>query len=488
VKRRRGAALAALATVGSSAVAALGLHAQPQQPTGLPLLALTPHGNLQTAVFDPDLTSSNAPRHLARIRAAGASAVRFSMSWAAIAPRGAQRPAGFHAANPADPHYRWTGFDALLKLVVAQGLQPLVVIASAPVWAEGKGDGPQGTRRPDANELGLFARAAATRYSGTFQGLPRIRYWQIWNEPNYFAFLSPQVAGGKLVAGNWYRRMLNAAAASIHAVKGGNVVITAGYAPFGVHGSFGASPPLEFMRQMLCMTGRTKPVAACSTRSEFDVWAHHPYTLGNPLHRAQRVDDVSLPELPMMQRLLAAAWRAGHIKARRAPPLWVTEISWDTKPPDPKGVPTRLQARWTAEALYRLWRTGVPFVTWFQLQDDPMTESHFQSGLYFHNGRPKLTMLAFRFPFVALKVHGRVFVWGRTPNNRRETVLVQQQVAGHRWRSLRTLRANRFGVFNGPLKASLRGSFRAVLKGRGASLAYLLKAPPDMPLTSPFGT
>jgi hypothetical protein len=483
---------AGLASVMLLAVGALGAGAQPRQATAPPQLPIASQGRLQTAVSDPDLlSSSNAARRLTRIRATGATAVRFSMNWAAIAPGGAIRPAGFDAADPADPHYRWTSIDALVQLVVLHGLQPIVMILDAPRWAEGSGDGRPGSRRPDPAELGLFARAAATRYNGSFQGLPRIRYWQVWNEPNLFGYVSPQIVRGKLVAGVWYRGMLNAAAAAIHSVAADDVVIAAGLSPFGVHGWHVSTPPLEFMRQMLCMRGRKKPVAACSARAVFDIWAQHPYTLGNPSHHARRVDDVSIPELPRVQRVLTAAWRAGHIKARRRPLLWVTELSWDTKPPDPEGVPLRLQARWVAEALFRLWRMGVPLVTWFELQDETLSQGQFQSGLYFHDSgaisRPKLTLTAFRFPFVALRSNGRVIVWGRTPNSRRENVAVQQRL-GRRWRRVATIRANRFGLFVRSLKVGPSGSFRALIRGQATSLAYAVKEPPDMTLDNPFGS
>ena len=47
--------------------------------------------------------------------------------------------------------------------------------------------------------------ALATRYSGSFrppgasEPLPRARHFEIWNEPNLGAFLSPQVSGGRRV-------------------------------------------------------------------------------------------------------------------------------------------------------------------------------------------------------------------------------------------------------------------------------------------------
>jgi hypothetical protein len=286
--------------------------------------------------------------------------------------------------------------------------------------------------------------------------------------------------------------MVNAVTPAVHAIHADNVVIAGGTSPFGRHGWYWATPPLEFTRAVFCMQGRARPVAQCSTRTRFDVWAHHPYTSGGPSHHAQAPDDISLPDLPRLQRLLWAAWDARHVSARRRPPLWVTEFSWDTRPPDPKAVPERLQARWVAEALYRMWRAGVPVVTWFQLRDDPMATSSFQSGLYFYDGvgyalrHPKPALRAFRFPFVALGSHRRVFVWGRTPKGQRASVVVQQTLGG-RWKRVARLPTNRYGVFQAQLRVPQKGRLRVVAIG-DSSMPFAVKAPPDYPLDNPFGS
>jgi hypothetical protein len=452
---------------------------------------IAPVGQLNTAVGDFGIFGpGNSDRKLTSIRAAGASALRVVLWWRSVAPAGERRPDEFHADDPSDPQYRWGSFDAQLERIVAHGLQPIVVLMQAPAWAEGKGDGPAGTRRPDPGELGLFAKAAARRYSGSFQGLPRVRYWQIWNEPNLDMFLSPQVANGTLVSGDWYRRMVNTAASAIHGVNRSNIVVAGGTSPFGRHGWYWATSPLEFTRQVLCMRGRRAPFAACGLRTAFDVWAHHPYTDGGPSHHASRPDDVSVADLPKLQRLLSAAWAARHVVAARRPPLWVTEFSWDTKPPDPQAVPTRLQARWVSEALYRMWRSGVSLVTWFQLRDVPLSKSNFQSGLYYNGSslnRPKPALTAFRFPFVALRSHGRVFLWGRTPDSAPHAVVVQQLLQA-RWHRVRVVQANRYGIFTARMRVPLRGRFRALLAGETASLAFTLKAPADVTISNPFGS
>jgi hypothetical protein len=251
------------------------------------------------------------------------------------------------------------------------------------------------------------------------------------------------------------------------------------------------------MGQLLCMSTGRHPHRTCSSVTRFDIWAHHPYTPGGPRHHAGRREDISLGDLPRMGRLLRAARRAGHIaSSRRHVPFWVTEFGWDTRPPDPGGVPVRLHARWTAEAMYVMWRSGVSLATWFLLRDNPHNGpwgGTYQTGLYFRCpgglacDRPKPALQAFRFPFVAYRRrHGRVYVWGRTPGGRRGRVAIQQLVHGH-WRRLRTLRTNRYGIFSRRLHRRGGGPLRARrLRGGQRSRAFSLHRPADRNV-QPFG-
>jgi hypothetical protein len=416
---------------------------------------------------------------LRRTRAAGATAVRLLLRWSSVAPEGERAPVGFDAANHADPGYRWESFDKVV-LAASQGLTPIVSIDTAPAWAGDNGPGQPGLAV--AAELGRFARAAATRYSGKV-GLPRVRYWQIWSEPNLYLPTEPQLRP------IWYRRMLNSAAAAIRSVNRDNVVIAGGLAPFTPRGADKRIAPLRFMREMLCLSRTLR--RTCRDRSSFDIWAHHPYTSGGPTRHAFGRDDVSLGDLPEMRRALIAALRNGSIASNTGPQFWITEFSWDTKPPDTRGVPANLHARWVAEALYRMWQSGVSLVTWFLLTDRPPQTSYFQSGLYYSgtsvaDARPKPALQAFRFPFVGFPRRGGVLVWGRTPAGQPGNVIVEQSSRGG-WRRLGVLRTNRYGIFEHRFTSKPAGSVRArSLRTREYSRPFSLKHHPDR-FFNPFG-
>ena len=436
---------------------------------------------LETAVWVPGATTpAELETAVRRIKAAGATRAGLVLAWRGIAP--ATRPDAFSPENHEDPAYNWTAFDERVRAVARAGLELFVAIHYAPAWAEGRGSGPAGTVRPNAAEFGKFARAAATRYSGRYFNLPRVRYWQAWGEPNISNNLNPQFENRRPIAPFLYRRMLNAFATAVKSVDGDNVVVAGGTAPFRdvtiKHRHWG---PLTFIREMFCLSKRL--ARKCRTRVQFDIWSHHPYTSGGPTHSALLPDDVSLGDLPELRRTLQAAVRVGHVASRRPLGLWVTEFSWDSRPPDPAGVPSRLLTRWVAEALYRMWGNGITVVTWLQLRDHPPSVSFEQSGLYYHRGaiaddRPKPMLRAFRFPLVAFPRGRGIQVWGRTPGSRPATVIVEQR-AGRRWRRLGYLRTNRYGIFQHRYRTTRSGFVRARTAAGERAVPFSLRHVPD---------
>jgi hypothetical protein len=422
-------------------------------------------GPLQTAVYvqNGDIPSDDASANLffKRIKQTGATAIRVTVSWRDVAP--ATRPSEFHPKDPADTAYNWTYPDRAISLATTNGLTPLVDILGAPAWAGGK--------KVSAPALGEFATAITSRYNGTFEGLPRVKYWMVWNEPNLTLYLAPQVSGKKLVGATRYRSMVNAFASAAHAVRRDNMVVAGLVAPF----TFRKDPgPLTFMKAVL------------SARTEFDIWAVHPYTSGGPRHHAVKSTDVSLGDLPKARSVLNAAVRARRVVSNHPVQLWVTEFSWDSKPPDSHGVPLGLEAQWVSEALFRAWKAGVSMFTWFLLTDDPMS-SPYQSGLYFRNGTAKPALTAFRFPFVALRHARSVYVWGRTPAGKPATAVIERKT-GSGWKRVAQVKTNGVGIFARTLPLRLpASSFMRARISSARSIAFPLRLPPDV-FVNPFGS
>jgi hypothetical protein len=434
-----------------------------------------------TVVADPPgSTQQELEVTYGRVRRAGARAVRLTAIWSEMVPGGETRPPGFDPMNPNDPRYYWASLDMRVRMARRFNLEPIVTFVTAPRWAQ-----MPGRTWPHLTDLAVFAEAAARRYSGITPSIPRIRYWQVWNEPNLSAYLNPQLDGRRAASPIYYRQMINAVSTALHAVHRDNVVVAAGLAPFTTATGLG---PLHFMRVMLCMGKNFKPT--CRARSHFDIWAHHAYTSGGPNHEAASSDDVSLGDLPEMKRLLDGATRAGHIASRQRVGFWVTEFGWDTRPPDPKGVPMREHARRVAEAMYRMWQSGVSLATWFQFRDYSMSGSFFQQGLYrdgptIERDRAKPALQAFKFPTVALPSRGRVGVWGRTPTSAPGRVVLERRLRSD-WRRLAVLRANRHGIFKRTFKMRPGGFIRARAGGE-ISLPFGVRKTRDRRVC-PFGT
>src|SRR5471032_2144823 len=332
MRRSRAGTVVALLVVSATTVslaAASGHHSAAQ------VVAVTPpSGPLRTAMTEPpEASGPESALALDRVRAAGATLIRTSLSWFGTAPATPAR--GFRPADPNDRQYDWSAFDKRVRLFEQHGLEPIAAINDVPNWA------------------------------------------RLIPDPVSPPHIAPFAA--------YYAAMVNAATLAVRAVSPDARVIAGGLSPFTVSNpDIHTIGPFVFMRQMLCVQATTPANPTCASGVAFDIWDHHPYTSGGPYHKALNPDDASLGDLPRMNSLLLGAYRAHHIVAPTKPLFWVTEFSWDTNPPDPTAVPLALHARWVAEALDEMWQAGVTLVTWLQLRDEgPPPQFSYQSGLWF---------------------------------------------------------------------------------------------------------
>ncbi|HEV3321556.1 MAG TPA: hypothetical protein VG147_05120 [Solirubrobacteraceae bacterium] len=387
-----------------------------------------PRGGLTRGISDATLTMSPdatvREQALARIRATGASVVRIPVEWRYIVS--GDPPSGFDASDPASPAYDFTKVDAAVRDAAAAGLTPLLVVTSAPDFAEAPHRWPYaypGSWAPNPAAFGEFATAVARRYDGSFpdplqpgRALPRVRLLEAWNEPNLARYLEPQwvVEGGRWRAFSplLYRQLLNAFYAAVKAVEPSDTVIATGVAPNGEPAGVGRMTPVRFLRGMLCLEGgkgggkgevravkrggamvegghraanggapkaqglaRAAGMGAGSVRTacpdppHFDVLAFHPLSFESPDRPAASSQDVAIADIAKVTALLARAERAHTALPRAHKPVWVTELNWESAPQSAHGVPGRLQALWISRALHRLWIAGVSMAEWQFLID-----------------------------------------------------------------------------------------------------------------------
>lgn len=418
-------------------------------------------------------SAAGAPLALARSKEIGATYARGMVNWDRVAPPGRVKPPGFDPRNPADPRYRWSDLDAEVRRLVAGGMTVYLTVLGAPKWAQqgtppaGSGAG-GGAWRPSPAEFGAFAHAAAVRYGGAFPDpltgapLPRVRFWQAWNEPNLPVFLAP-------ASPEVYRDLLNSFYGEIKTVQPDATVVSAGLAP--VKSSDAAAFPKEFAMQLLCLrpdSGWFAKDRGCRAPARFDVFSVHPYSLrAKPRQRAAIDGNMFVADVVDVSQMLRAATRLRSVRPAAAKALWSTEFAWFTNPPNASvGDPPDAAAERTLVALHALWKAGVSHVTWFSVSDNSAAIVK-GGGFYYADDRPKPTRDALRFPFYVSQSGRSGYVWGRAPLRATKRVFIQQ-LGKHGFRTVLKLRPRTDGLFSVRfrLRGTKPGSFRARQSGR----------------------
>ncbi|MGH2869711.1 MAG: hypothetical protein ACRDNK_19360, partial [Solirubrobacteraceae bacterium] len=263
-----------------------------------------------------------------------------------------------------------------------------------------------------------------------------------------------------------YRPMLNAVYATIKATRPDATVLSAGTAPYGSPPSsskLSSMAPVLFYRELLCLHTTALHPEPCPSPAHFDGFDTHPYS-AQPTTHARAADDVSVPDLGKLQRVVRAALSSGRLLPAGPKPLWVTEVGWGTKPPNPTGISQALQARYLALGFYEIWRQGVSHVLWFTLRDSGTSSQFFGGGggVFLAGGQAKLATSAFRFPFVGVhsgRSGATVTLWGHA--QAAGAVIVQQFRHGQ-WVNLAKLGTTPGGVFYGRRPLAGHALLRAV--------------------------
>lgn len=420
-------------------------------------------------------------------RKSGAKEWRITLFWRLIARNAtaAPQPASL-AADPAWSGYVWDDVDRQIRAIAAVGMQSVVWPIEAPTWAEGvnrppvSDDYPRGTWKPSAEAYGYFGQALAKRYSGTYpdparpgQALPKISVFQAWNEPNLSTYLTPQwtKTGGKfkLASPTLYRNLVNAFSKGVKTVLPGATVIAGGTAPFGdLNDGDRRVQPARFYRELLCLTdsrGKVKGKSSCP-KFRVDGWAHHTYPIGPPWRTARNADDVVVPDMPKLTRLVNAAAKSKTLSTKAAKNIWMTEMSWESKP-DPNGLSPETQATYMSGAFYLLWKAGVRHINWFGSRDMAQGRDWnetFQSGVFYRGATPALdtpkpSFTAFRFPFAAFRDRGAAQLWAKPPGS--GPVVVQVETSPGVWKTAATLKPAG-NVVTGKLRVNTETNLRAV--------------------------
>jgi hypothetical protein len=337
------------------------------------------------------------------------------------------KPSGLNLTDPNSPSYNWSTVDRVVDLAQANGLKILFTVSGpGPYWASesAKTCRPPTLRggpcvlRPNAKIFGQFVAAVAKRYGN------RIEWYSLYNEPNLHTWIQPEVTKTKLgtieTAGIYYRKLWQEGYKSIakYAPARKNRVLFGEVAAIGL--------PLPLLRASLCLdpktgkklTGALRVAYKCPARPpklNIAGFAIHPYNFGaygNPQSKTTNKQALPGAYLPRLNRLSAAAARAGRIPGGRQ--IFITEFGYQTRPPDSRGVSLAQQAQFINESDRLFWGSSkVRTVAQYELVDVPAADQ-FNSGLRFVHGGKKPAYDAYRLPIVVTKrSSSSVEVWGQ---------------------------------------------------------------------------
>jgi hypothetical protein len=402
-----------------------------------PSLALASRTQESTFQDDPMLVYGSEEQMtstLDTLQSFGVDRIRVSVFWSLIAPANdqVQKPA-FDPTDPAQyPAANWERYDRLITAALARGINVNLNFTSpVPRWAAGEAPRAdiQQTFGPNPEEFGQFVRAVGTRYSGTYNGLPRVDYWSIWNEPNQAGWLTPQWGPDPRNAKKWvdsapglYRALVrNAWQALADTGHGTDTILVGETAPQGERNDKDITQSidaLKFLRRLYCLDdnltvlkGSNAQVRDCPGDIATFVgqnpglfhasgYAHHPYALLTPPGRPSSAADwVSMADLRKLSRELSRIYRryGQKMQSKRGVPLYLTEYGYQTKP-DPfvaNVVSFNRQAAWINQAEYMAYRNpNVRTISQFLLIDDGPVPGETQPNLRWRTFQSGLQLLA----------------------------------------------------------------------------------------------
>jgi cellulase (glycosyl hydrolase family 5) len=404
-----------------------------------------------------------------------ADIIRVNMYWSQVA---FNKPA--NPRDPGDPAYNWSGYDTAISNAAAHGFDVDLTVLAAPSWAEGPNRPsdtdkyPLGSWKPDANAFGDFAHAVAERYSGSYSGLPAVKYFEAWNEPNLSTYITPQWDGKKNMASDIYAKLLNAFYDEVKAVDPDAKIVSGGTAPYGdPPGGPNRTQPLRFEQEMLCLTPHNKKTSCPNGEpSKFDIYAHHPINRTDPPEaKADNKGDIEVADFGQLTKAMRKAEKFHTLGTGGKHELWANEVWWQTNPPDKaEGLPLKTQARYYEQALYMLWDEGASNVTLLQFRDAKYTPGEFtlasyQTGVYTDKGKRKPSADAIAFPFVTdRKGKGaKLLAWGRAPKSGKLTISASTGKGGYKKVGSVNVKAGK--VFTANVHVQGRAKLRASVGG-----------------------
>jgi O-antigen ligase len=267
-------------------------------------------------------TPAERETSLARLRYHGVDWVRQRLDWGVM--------------EPTPGAYDWSQSDAIIDAITAGGLTPVITLDGSPAWARAAVDADTPLAPPtDVADFARFASAFAARYAD------RIRYYQVWDEPN----ISPHW-GVRHVEPVGYAQLLKMAANEIRAADPDAVIVSAALAPTQDRGHTALDEGYFLQR-----------LYAAGAQTAMDVVAIQPLGFGYaPEKPAQRREVLDFQRAAWVRRVMQAAGDGET-------PLWAVRYGWNRVPDSPWGTVTPANQRRYADAALGLAAARWPWLT-----------------------------------------------------------------------------------------------------------------------------
>ena len=312
--------------------------------------------------FEQEVEEQKLRRSMEMLRDAGVKWVRQQFPWNRIEPEAKGRFSGPDGST-------WQPYDRIVALAYEYGLELVVRLDIPPSWA--KKDHLDFRSPPsDLADYGDYVAAVVQRYKG------RVRYYQIWNEPNLF------FEWGDTPDAAEYVRLLRLAYTRAKAVDPQAVILSAPLSPtLGTPDGLNESDLIYL--QMMYDAG---------AKDFFDILSAQGYGLWTgPGDRRADPSQVNFSRVQLLREIMAQ-----NSDAQKA--IWISEMGWDAVPQDFQGialhgrVTEEQQARYTAAAYRRIqeewpW-VGVVFYWFFRKVAE---EDRSQEDFYFRLVDPDFT-------------------------------------------------------------------------------------------------
>jgi hypothetical protein len=225
----------------------------------------------------------------------------------------------------------WEKYDRIVDLAAKYDIEIIARLDNPPAWSRAVGNAEGWTKAPpdDLADFGDFVYTVVDRYKG------RVRYYQIWNEPNIYDEWGDQPADP---AG--YVELLKVAYRRAKEADPDCVIIAAGLAQTT------EETPLEFgPRNMSDLLYLAKMYEA-GAQGYFDIMGSQVYGLWTgPYDRRLSRDRSNFSRVQMLREIMVRNGDADK-------PIWATEVGWNALPEDFPGFPNYGRVSETQQAIY----------------------------------------------------------------------------------------------------------------------------------------